>query len=341
MSWVSALVLYIYTKFTFICTHLFLLYTLGGCDGMGKALNVAEVYSFATKTWHQLPNMPTRRAACTTLIFHDNKIIVVGGLDENQVPLAIVDCFNIETETWEQLSPLPTGVTGPFVTKIEDKIYCIGGTDKKGINQSVVYDFDRNEWSELPPMKTRRYACSGYVHNRKIYIIGGREVKEPIRSVEVFDLETQQWEELASMTSFRVFYNVMGHKDFIYVVGGFVPMVGLSKIVERYDIKKNEWSRIKDLRVPQSDGSIGVVGDRVVFAAGLGIPAGADPKDGPTCLNYTYGLTDGDDSFERLPNMRTKRASTSTALFDGKMAVICGAGTGGPQKIVEILSFTK
>ena len=305
---------------------------------MGKALNVVEVYTFATKTWHQLPNMPTRRAACTKVIFHENHLVLIGGVDENQKPIAAIDCFNIANETWEQLPPLPVGVTGPFVTKIDNKIYCIGGTDKVGVNQSVVFDWDLKEWKDMPPLKTRRYACGGYVHDKKIYIIGGREVKEPIKTTEVFDLETQQWTELASMLSLRVFYNIMGHKDYIYVVGGFVPMVGLSKIVERYDIKKNEWKRLQDLRVPQSDGSIGVVGDRVVFAAGLGILVGAKQEDGPTALHYAYGLSDGAESFERLPNMRTKRASTSTVLFDDKMAVICGAGQGGPQKIVEILS---
>lgn len=328
----------VYTGPFIIIKYFYLLFFEGGCDGVGKALNVVEVYTFATKTWHQLPNMPTRRAACTKVIFHENHLVLIGGVDENQKPIAAVDCFNIANETWEQLPPLPVGVTGPFVTKIDNKIYCIGGTDKVGINQSVVFDWDLKEWKDMPPLKTRRYACGGYVHDNKIYIIGGREVKEPIKTTEVFDLETQQWTELASMLSLRVFYNIMGHKDYIYVVGGFVPMVGLSKIVERYDIKKNEWKRLQDLRVPQSDGSIGVVGDRVVFAAGLGILVGAKQEDGPTALHYAYGLSDGAESFERLPNMRTKRASTSTVLFDDKMAVICGAGQGGPQKIVEILS---
>ena len=305
---------------------------------MGKALNVAEVYDFSTKTWHQLPNMPTCRAACSQLVFHENKMIVIGGVDENQTPLASVDCFDIERETWEQLPPLPVGVTGPYITKVDEKIYCIGGTDKKGINQSVMFDFDRNEWKELPPMKTRRYACGGYVYENRIYIVGGREVKDPILSTEVFDLETNEWTELKPMTSIRVFYNVIGHKDCIYVVGGLVPMVGLSKIVERYDIKTNQWTRIQDLRGAQSDGSIGVVGDRVVYAAGLGMPSGAGEM--PNCMHYAYALTHGKDAFERLPNMRTKRASTSTALFDGKMAVICGVGDGRPQKVVEILSYT-
>ena len=282
--------------------------------------------------------MPTRRAACTSLVFHENKIIVIGGVDENQKPIAAVDCFDIERETWEQLEPLPVGVVGPYIVKIEDKIYCMGGTDKGDANQSVVYDLDLKVWKELPKMNHRRYACGGYVFDNKIYIVGGREVKDPIKSVEAFDLSTQEWTQLASMTSLRVFYNIVGHKGFIYVLGGLVPMVGLSKIVERYDIKKNEWTRLKDLRVPQSDGSIGVVGDRVVYAAGMSSATASGAHPTPMCLNYTYALSDNGESFERLPNMKTKRTSTSTCVFEDKMAVVFGAGEGGPQKVVEILS---
>ena len=280
--------------------------------------------------------MPTCRAACTKVVFHEKKMIVIGGVDENQVPIAAVDCFDIERETWEQLPPLPKGVVGPFVTKINEKIYCIAGSDKKDANQCVVFDLDRNEWQNLPEMPTRRYACGGYVYKNKIYITGGRDVKDPVKNIEAFDLETKQWEQLGSMNSVRVFYNIVAHKGCIYVVGGFVPMVGLSKIVEKYDIEKNEWTRIKDLNIVRSDGAVGVVGARVIIAAGVG----GSKVEAPGCLNSAVTMNATGDGWERLPNMKTSRASTSYLEFDGKLAVIGGAGDGGPQAVVEILSVT-
>lgn len=284
--------------------------------------------------------MPTRRAACTGVVFHESQMIVVGGVDEGQTPVAAVDCFNIESETWEQLAPLPVGVVGPYVVKVAEKIYCFAGTDKKDANQSVVYDMDRAEWSELPKMATKRYACGGYLRENKVYIVGGRDVKDPVKSTEVFDLETQQWETLEPMGSVRVFYNTMGIKDTIYAIGGLVPMLGLSKIVEKYDIKKNKWTRIKDLPISRSDGSIGVVGGRVVIASGL---SGDTPQD-MKCLNIVDSFTprsDGSDEYLRITNMRSERASTSTVLFEDKMAVVGGAGKGGPQKTVELLQITE
>ena len=277
--------------------------------------------------------MPTRRAACTGVVFHEDKMIIIGGVDENQTPVAAVDCFNTVKETWEQLAPLPVGVVGPYVVKVDEKIYCLGGTDKKEANQSVVYDLDKAEWVELPKMATKRYACGGYLYENKVYLVGGRDVKDPIKSTEVFDLETQQWETLEPMGSVRVFYNIMGINDSIYVIGGLIPMMGLTKIVEKYDIKKNKWTRLRDLPISRSDGSIGVVGGRVVVAAGL---SGDTPQQ-MRCLNIVDSFTPGTDEYCRITNMRSERASTSTVLFEGKMAVVGGAGKGGPQKTVEIL----
>lgn len=308
----------------------------GGCDVKGKALSVAEVYDFSSKSWHQLPNMPTRRAASTGLVFHEGKMIVVGGVDENQVPIAAVDAFDIHKETWEQLPRLPIGVVGPYVIKVDEKLYVFGGTDKKEANQSVVLDLDRNEWNPLPPMPTRRYACAGYLHKNKVYIVSGRDGSTAVKACEAFDLETQQWEELAPMVSIRVFFNAIGYKDHIYVIGGIVPMVGMSKIVERYSIKENKWIRLNDMSIARSDGSIGIVGDRIVLAGGLGMI-----DDKPASMTEVLAFTKRGRHVDKLPSMPTGRTSTSTLLFKGKMAVIGGVGGvgGGPQSVVEILSI--
>ena len=291
-----------------------------------------EVYDSSTKSWHSLPNMPTKRAGGAGVVFHEKKMIVIGGVDENQKTVAAVDCFDLDKETWEQLPELPTGVTGPYITMVNGQIYCIGGTDKKEINQSVVFDFDRNEWSSLPPMPTKRYACGGYVYENKIYIVGGRDGRDPIQACESFDLETKQWEKLAPMPSIRVFYNIAAMKDNIYALGGLVPMVGFTKIAEKYNITENKWERMKDLSIERSDGSIGVVGGKLVLVAGIGGNP-PEPLAGGECVRH------GGKHWKKVPGMVKGRSSTTTCMCNGKMAVIGGAGHGGPQAAVDILRY--
>lgn len=292
---------------------------------------MVEVYDFATKKWSSLPDMPTKRAASSGAIIWENKLIVIGGVDEKQVPIAAVDCFNIETRKWEEFPPLPVGVVGPFVKLIDDKIYVIGGTDKKDCNQSVAFDFDRKEWLPLPPKPSPCYSCGGYLFEKKLYIVGGRDGQTPVKVCEVFDLETKQWETLASMTSIRVFYSVIGYKSDIFVIGGLVPMVGICKIVEKYSIRENKWTRIKDLNEIRSDSAYGVVGGRLVVAGGLG---GENLK----AMDTVECITPRGKRFMKLPSLSKARSSITSLQFEGKLAVLNGVGDGGAQSIVEILS---
>ena len=316
---------------THACIHTHTHTNSGGCDIKGTAVNVAEVYDFATKKWSFLPEMPTKRAASTGAIVRENKIIVIGGVNHKQVPIAAVDCFNIATQKWEHFPPLPIGVVGPFVKLIDDMIYVIGGTDKKGCNQSVVFDFDRDEWLPLPSKPTACYSCGGYLFERKLYIVGGRDGQTPVKACEVFDLETKQWETLAPMTSIRVFYSVVGYKDSIFVIGGLVPMVGICKIAESYSIRENKWTRIKDLIQIRSDSAHGIVGGRVVVAGGLGGET-LRAMDTAECI-HPKG-----NRFKKLPNLSKERSSVTSLSFEGKLAIMNGVGEGGVQPIVEILS---
>ena len=307
---------------------------------MGQPINDAEVFDFASRKWTMIHRMPTKRAASKAAIVREGKIIIVGGVTEKQAALRTVDCYNIGANTWEAFPPLPVGVTGPYVELIDDKIYCIGGTDKKGpkgkisTNQSVVYDFDKRQWLPLPAKPTPCYACGGYFFDRKLFIIGGRDGPEPVQAVEAFDVDTQQWEKCAPMNAVRVFYSVVGIKDEIYVIGGLVPMVGICKVVEKYSIHEDMWARIKDLSEIRSDSAQGIVGNRVVVTGGLGGEKLRAMATGE-CIGYRG------KRFAKLPETSKERSSVTSLNFEGKLAVLNGVGEGGPQKMVEVLSAKK
>ena len=312
-------------------TSLFLFCT-GGCDEKGAPISVAEVYDFDTKQWSTLPKMPIPRAASSAAIVRGNQIMVVGGVTTKQIPVSRVDCFDLDKKQWVDFPPLPIGVVGPCVKLIEDKLYCIGGTDKKDCNQSVVFDFDRREWLPLPTKPTPCYSCGSYIYDNKLFIVGGRNGSSPVLEVEAFCLETKQWEKLSSMTSLRVFYSVVGIEDEIYVLGGLVPKVGICKIVERYSIHEDMWCRIRDLPEMRSDCSSGIVGGRVVLAGGIG---GAGEK--PTGMDTVESIGYRGRRFSSLPKLSLPRTSTSSIPFSGKLAVINGVANGGPHSMVEIL----
>ena len=244
-----------------------------------------------------------------------------------------VNCYDIASNKWEPFPPLPIGVVGPYIHLVDDMLYCIGGTDKKDCNQSVVFDFVANVWKKLQDKPHPCYSCGGYLYDRKLIIVGGRNGQDPVKEVEAFDLDTQQWEELSPMSSVRVFYSVVGLKDEIYAIGGLIPMMGITKIVEKYDIDNNMWCRTKDLSENRSDSAYGVVGGRVVVAGGLG------GQEAPCFLRTGECIGHRGSSFMKIANMPTTRSSVTTISFEDKIAVVGGVGDGdkGPQCTVAIL----
>ena len=62
---------------------------------------------------------------------------------------------------------------------------------------------------------------------------------------------------------------------------------------------------------------------------------------GAAAAGYEFGgvhFSPGGKRFHRLPNLSKPRSSTSTLVFEGKLAAINGVGDGGIQKMVEVLS---
>lgn len=320
------------TRISIICSFSFS--PPAGCDKEGIATDLAEVYDFTTREWSPLPNIPNRRAACTKSVVHDNKIYLIGGVNEKQRPQSAVDVFDIELRDWvEDFPPLPIGVVGPFIQHIDDRIYVIGGTNKKepACNQSLYIDFDEKIWNPLPPKPTTCYSCGGYLRGSKIYIVGGRDGQTPVSAVEVYDTETQQWEKLKPLPSNRVFYSVLGVGDDIFVLGGLVPMLGICKIAEKYNIKENDWTRLRDMLEIRSDSATGVIGGRLVMAGGLG---GQQLQ----AMNTVECVAPHGKRFHRMPNISKARSSMSSVVFDDKLVTMNGVGDGGIQSIVEMLS---
>ena len=59
---------------------------------------------------------------------------------------------------------------------------------------------------------------------------------------------------------------------------------------------------------------------------------------GGQVMNSVECISPRGKRFHRLPNLSKPRSSTSTLVFEGKLAAINEVGDGGIQKMVEVLS---
>ena len=88
---------------------------------------------------------------------------------------------------------------------VENNIYIIGGRDhnSKYLNTVRRFDLEKWDWFEEPPMNNRRSSFSSCVLNEYIYVMGGIDGHNRLKSAERFSLKDRQWEILADMNEKR------------------------------------------------------------------------------------------------------------------------------------------
>ena len=65
----------------------------------------------------------------------------------------------------------------------------------KGI---IRYDYHKNQWIEIPPMKTARCSMCALADSKTIFVLGGYKDKT-LKLVEKYDSLSGKWEEASPM----------------------------------------------------------------------------------------------------------------------------------------------
>ena len=147
-------------------------------------------------------SMPRPRAMFDAK-FHDEAIWMFGGTNDAsdlKLDSSVTHWWCDETE----IGSLPN-VSTPTPRRsfsgglLGDEYYLIGGVDgeNKTVNQVDVFHFMERSWREIPPPKYSRADPSVCVMDEKIYLFGGRRLKndrwEATASLEVYDKEKNEW----------------------------------------------------------------------------------------------------------------------------------------------------
>ena len=138
-----------------------------------------------------------------------------------------------------------------FVTD-EKYIYLIGGKSHylRGTALSTTYrcdpSADDHGWEEVAPINQARYNAFGAAMNDKVYIAGGCQGQEALKTCEVYNPLTDEWQLMPSLKVPRMSASMVCHKGRLYALGGVIPSSGrLSRVlsVETFDSEQNEWRK--------------------------------------------------------------------------------------------------
>jgi DNA-binding CsgD family transcriptional regulator len=216
---------------------------------------VAPVGSTESR-WHELAQMPTRRAHLA-LAVAEGQILAFGGLTPEGVTAA-VEAYDPEGDTWMPRSDKPTSVVYTSAAAIGAEVYVPGGCDAEGRPTRVVevYDALADSWREVSPLPEPRCAYALAALDDRLYLFGGWDGERYVTTAYVYNSQTDTWIEIAPMDVERGFAASAPLDGRLYVVGGYDGERELTTCMI-YDPATKAWEECAPLAVGR--GGLGLV----------------------------------------------------------------------------------
>ncbi|XP_035206039.1 kelch-like protein 12 [Stegodyphus dumicola] len=152
------------------------------------------------KSWTQLNPMNIPRNEYSVVDIGLSIYVLGGTIFSSHVHTSLVEKYNCLTGLWEDVSSMLPMNSG-FAIGAENVIYAVGviqnGRDFEMIAQ--VYDPEQDTWSLINAPNIYRNNFALVSLRGKVYILGGTDNGEYLRSVEEYDTEEDIWKPFADL----------------------------------------------------------------------------------------------------------------------------------------------
>ena len=247
------------------------------------------------------------------------------GCDAEGLATDLAEVYDFTTNLWSPLPNIPhnRAACGKAVVH-RDKIYLIGGVNKKQRPQSAVdcFNIERRQWEEdFPKLPTGVVGPYIELIEDKVYVIGGTNKKEPQCNQSVLvDMDERVWNPLPPKPT--PCYSCGGylHRNKIYVVGGRDGQTPVQAL-EVLDLETKQWEKLAPIPSVRVFYSVMGVGDEIFVLGGL------VPMVGICKIAEKYSITQ--DKWIRLKDMLEIRSDASYGIIGGRL--VMAGGLGGQQ----------
>jgi N-acetylneuraminic acid mutarotase len=272
---------------------------------------------------HALPDVPVacdRACACAL----DGKVYVFGGRIEQASHTGFAHFYNPATKKWSELPSMLPRQRAAGVA-LNGQIYVIGGHAGDDTPVVEIFDPEKKEWSDGPPLKAARYGGCAAVVDGRIYYIGGwlschhkhidgRCGGDPTGTAEVLDPEKDEWERFTKLPTARAFAACTAIGTKIYVAGGYCKS-GEVSVLEVFDTQSSKWEKGPDMPgVVACCGSCEVEGRLFVFG-------GFRDKQ---YLDEVVSFDPGNGTWRKEKPLDFARENMAVAEADGKVYLFGG-----------------
>ena len=148
---------------------------------------------------------------------------------------------------------------------------------------------------------------------------------------------TGEWRPLAPATLERTEVAAARIGRSIYVVGGFEKATGeTTGALERYDIRRDRWSRLRSMPIGLNHPAATALGGRLYVHGGY-----RARRDLSSASGRLYVYSPGSDRWRRLPDARQERAAHAFAALNGRLYAVGGRSEDGELSSMEIYDPTR
>ena len=161
-------------------------------------------------------------------------IYLIGGMSMQEVAeVKTVQRYDVERQAWTSVADMCEPRYELTAVNYKDRyIFVFGGTDGSAHRECLKtverYDPQTDRWSYVSPMHQPRSSAFAFVHNEKIYVIGGERGEDVTPTdCEMYDPATDDWQVLKIQVN--KLYTRKGHSE----EGSFVYLTSNETSVER------------------------------------------------------------------------------------------------------------
>ena len=163
-----------------------------------------EQYDPTLNQWKRLTSLPTERN-CFEMCSHRGLLYFIGGRDNFYDTLNLVECYDLKNGQWSRCADMLKRRTLFGVGVVGGYLYAVAGTERisvftPNILQSVErYDPEKNQWSFVAPLNTKRCQLAVVTDNTTMYAVGGRDEEGDLATCEVYNSVKSEWSVIATM----------------------------------------------------------------------------------------------------------------------------------------------
>ena len=126
-------------------------------------------------------------------------VLLIGGNDGHQLldSLIVLQNNGENEESWTQLNiKLPYPMSFHGAQFLNNQLYIFGGENEKGEASNLMYKLSRDlKWEKIKEMNEKRshILTTSIILNDGIWVLGGWNGKETLKSVEAYSPQTNNW----------------------------------------------------------------------------------------------------------------------------------------------------